>query len=156
MAPKSRLVFASKAIVSCITGSLALLFGLGCFYAATLRPGEPNGWVPWVVGAMFTGLGLFTLLSRTRVVFDITTRRWLDSWGILWFEFSQRGSFDQLEKIRIEESSGSRGSVTHYVWVLGRPKVRIIVEVARDSAAASRIADELSSALDLPVERIKT
>jgi len=149
------LVFTQKGIGSYIAGALALLFGAGVFWLAMLRPGEANSWVPWVVGAMFASLGLFTLLSRTRVIFDPVSATWADRWGILFFEFSNQGSFEQLEKIRIEESEGRYGSVTPYIWVLGRPGVKIMVDIANDSAEATRIAEQLQALLNLPVERVR-
>lgn len=135
-------------------GMGALSLGLVALWLGAYRPGQENGWVPWVVGAFFTGLGMFTLLGRSRVVFDPVSRRWRESFGLLFFEFSHEGSFSQLEKIRIEESEGTRGSITRYVHVIGRPKIDLIVDIAVDSDDADRIVKQLQSVLDLPRETI--
>lgn len=150
------LVFTTRGAWVYAGGAVGLLLGGGACWLALARPGGENAWVPWVVGVFFSGLGLFTLLSRSRVVFDPASRRWRDSWGILFLEFSDEGSFDRLEKIRIEESEGTRGSITRYVSVVGSPNVELIVDIAEDDREADRIAEELRAVLELPVETVRT
>lgn len=152
----NRLEFSTKNSWSYLGGAGAVLFGAGAIWLAVSYPKGENAWVPWVVGVFFGTLGIFTLLSRTKVVFDSASRRWTDSFGFLFFKFTDTGSFDQLEKIYIEESEGTRGVITHYIYVKGRPDVQVMVDIAIDDEEARRIAEELQSVLDLPVKTIQT
>lgn len=70
----NRLVYTEKGWKSILAGLFALAFGAACFWMATLRPGEGNGWVPYVVGAFFAGIGLFTVFGRAKIVFDANAR----------------------------------------------------------------------------------
>ncbi|GAB4364737.1 MAG: hypothetical protein Kow0060_21910 [Methylohalobius crimeensis] len=152
---QATLKFDTKGAWTYFGGIGALVFGCLTLWLVVYRPGEENGWVPWVVGTFFTGLGLFTLMSRSRVVFDPVSRRWRDSFGFLCFEFSDAGSFSQLNKIQIEESEGTHGVITRYIYVIGRPKIQLMIDIANDSEEAHHIAKQLQSVLDLPIETIR-
>ena len=132
----------------------ALAFGCLALWLGTSRPGEKNGWVPWVVGMFFTSLGLFTLLTCSRVVFDTVSRRGRENFGFLCFEFSDAGSFSQLGTIKIEESEGTRGAITRYIYVIGRPQIQVMIDIANDSDESNRIAEQLQSVLDLLIQTI--
>jgi hypothetical protein len=45
---QDRLVYTEKGWKSILTGLLLVAFGAACFWLARLRPGEENGWVPYV------------------------------------------------------------------------------------------------------------
>lgn len=138
----ARLVFTDKGWKSALGGLLLLGFGLLCFRVARLRPGEENGWVPWVVGAFFASVGLFTVFGRTRTVFDGATRTWTDSWGFLFLNFSKSGSFDQLDRVSVEESV-TDGFTRYYIWVKGGRNIRLLPETTHSKEEADRIAAAL-------------
>ena len=147
------LVFTTKGIWSWVSGLAGLAIGAGVIWLALQRPGEENAWVPWVVGVLFGTVGLFELLSRSRVVFDPSTGRWSDRWGILIFEFKTEGTFDQLQRVWIEASERKHGQFTYYVWVLGDPDVRILADLTMVASEADEIARRLREMLDLDKEK---
>lgn len=150
-AAQDRLVYTEKGWKSTLAGLLLLAFGAACFWLARLRPGEENGWVPYVVGAMFSAVGLFSAFGRAKTVFDGESRTWTDSWGFLFLNFSKQGSFDDLERIVVEESI-SDGFSRYYIWVKGRRGVKMLPESTQTRAEADRVSGELHALLGLPVE----
>lgn len=154
----------------------ALLFGVGAFWLATAHPGEENGWVPWMVGSMFSSGGLYALLGRRRVVFDPVSRRWSERWGIPFLEFSDSGSFDQVRKIRLEQSRESdwvdsdeamseaeqkkaeflNHSGVFYIWVIGRSGMKVLAESTYYPEKAEAVIRQLQEMLDVPVEKVTT
>ena len=145
------LVYTDKGWKSILGGLFLLAFGILCFWLARLRPGEENGWVPWVVGALFSGVGVFTVFGRAKTVFDGATRTWSDSWGILFLSFSQSGSFDKLDRIVVEESV-IEGFTRYYIWVKGGRNIRLLPETTHSKAEAKRVAGDLRALLALPVK----
>jgi hypothetical protein len=131
-------------------GLLVLGFGALCFWLAWSRPGEKNAWVPWIVGTLFSSLGLFSTLGRSKVVFDGGDRTWTDSWGFLFLNFRKRGSFDKLDRVVVEESV-SNGFTRYYIWVKGGRGIRLLTEIASTRDEAERISAELSGLIGIPV-----
>jgi len=129
---------------------LELGVGAGCLWLVTHFHAGENAWVPWVIGGFFILIGLFELLSRSRIVFDPATKQWADKWGIFIFEFQTAGAFDQLERVQIEKSERRHGFATYYVWVLGKPGIRILVDSTLDPKKANRLSEHLSAVLNLP------
>lgn len=148
------LVFTCKRVWSYVSGVLGLAVGAGCLWLVTRFHSEENAWIPWAIGGFFTLIGLFELLSRARIVFDPATKKWSDRWGVFCFEFHTEGTFSQLEKIRIEKSEWRHGFATYYVWVLGKPSVRILVDSTLDAKKAARLSEHLSAVLELPSAKI--
>ncbi len=146
-----RLVYAEKGWKSGLAGLLLTAFGVLCFWLAMQRPGEENGWVPWVVGAMFSAVGLFTLFGRAKTVFDGRSRTWSESWGFLFVEFRKRGWFDDLTEIVIEESYVD-GFSRYYVWVKGKRSLRLLPEITATEDEANRVVADLAAVLHLPVK----
>ena len=145
-----RLVYTDKGWKSVLAGLFVLAFGVLCFWFARLRPGEENGWVPWVVGTFFSAVGLFTLFGRAKTVFDGRTRTWRDSWGFLFLNFSKRGAFSELDRIVVEESV-SDAFTRYYVWAKGGRGIRLLPDIAHSKAEAERVAGELRTLLALLV-----
>jgi LmbE family N-acetylglucosaminyl deacetylase len=87
-------------------------------------------------------------------MFDPAAKKWSDRWGVFCFEFHTEGTFSQLEKIRIEKSERRHGFATYYVWVLGKPNVRILVDSTLDAKKAAMRAERLSTVLELPSAKI--
>jgi hypothetical protein len=147
------LVFTTKGCWSWVSGIGAVAIGAGVIWFALQRPGEENAWVPWVVGLAFAAVGLFELLSRSRVIFDPTTRRWSDRWGALFFEFKTEGTFEQLRRVRVEASERRHGQFSYYVWVHGDPDVRILADLTMIPSEADETARRLREMLDLDEDR---
>jgi len=146
------LVYTEKGVKSVLAGLLVLGFGALCFWLASLRPGEENGWVPWVVGGLFSAVGLFSVFGRARTVFDGRDRTWTDSWGFLFLRFTKRGSLEDLESIVVEESV-TNGSSRYYVWVEGRRGIELLPETVQEADEAEHVAGELRQLLGLPVKK---
>jgi hypothetical protein len=154
--PDEVLVFRDKSIWSVFAGLLLVCFGCACFWLASMRPGEKNAWVPWIVGALFSGVGAFSVLAHTKTTFDPLKQAWTDAWGFLFLEFSQHGTFDQLTEVVIEESDLSEGTMRYYIWVKGRGRIRLLPEICSQAAEARKVAQKLSDALGLPIRTIHT